>query len=283
MDFSHEMIVTNENFSFKLFLFEGRDGNYVREKHWHRSVEIFAVFEGELNFFVNDREYPLHVGEFMLVNSNEIHSVRSPKPNMTIVLQIPLALFTDYFTDEQFIAFSHNTREQDEEFMQNLKDLYQLYLKKDTGYDFEMKALFYHLMYLLVSKYRKTDVNPKVVQKSKGLNRLSQITGYLKENYTKEFSLETLADIFGYSPSYISRMFQKYANTNYKSYLQGIRLEYAFREMANTDHTISGVAMNNGFPNSKAFSKAFKEKYGIMPSEYRKRENHSKGQKNAID
>ncbi|MDD3403981.1 MAG: AraC family transcriptional regulator [Hespellia sp.] len=270
MDFSHETIVTNENFPFKLFVFEGREGNYVREKHWHRSIEIFAVFEGGLTFLVNEKEYPLEAGEFMLVNSNEIHSVLSPKPNMTIVLQIPLALFADYFTDEQFIAFSHNTREQDDEFMQNLKALYQRYLERRTGYDFEMLALFYHLMYLLVSKYRKKDVNPKIVQHSKGLNRLSQITSYLKDNYTKEFSLEMLADIFGYSPSYISRMFQKYAKTNYMTYLQGIRLEYAFREMVNTENTISDIAMNNGFPNSKAFSKAFKAKYGIMPSEYRK-------------
>lgn len=271
MEFAHEMIVTNENFPFKLFIFEGKDGGYVREKHWHRSIEIFAVFEGGLTFYVNDKKYPLDAGDFMLVNSNEIHSVSSPEPNMTIVLQIPLKLFEDYFTDDQFIAFSHSPREQDDKFMNILKELYQRYVEQRTGYDFKVKSLFYELMYLLVSKYRKKDVNPKVIQNSKGLNRLSQITSYLKENYTKEFSLEMLADIFGYSPSYISRMFQKYAKTNYKSYLQGIRLEYAYREMVNSDHTISDIAMNHGFPNSKAFSKAFKEKYGVMPSEYRKK------------
>lgn len=273
MEFSHEMIVTNEKLPFKLFIFEGRNGNYVRGKHWHRSIEIFAVSEGELTFHVNDKEYPLDAGNFMIVNSNEIHSVSSPKPNMTIVLQIPLKLFEDYFTDEHFIAFSHSPREQDEQFMDILKELYRSYAENKTGYDFKVKSLFYELMYLLVSKYRKKDVNPKIIQDSRGLNRLSQITGYLKDNYTKEFSLEMLADIFGYSPSYISRMFRKYAKTNYKTYLQGVRLEYAFREMVNTENTISDIAMNNGFPNSKAFSKAFKEKYGIMPSEYRKQKN----------
>ena len=53
MEFQHELIIPNEGFPFKVFLFEGGNGNYVREKHWHTSVEIFAVMEGRLDFFVN--------------------------------------------------------------------------------------------------------------------------------------------------------------------------------------------------------------------------------------
>ncbi|HCL35751.1 MAG TPA: AraC family transcriptional regulator, partial [Anaerostipes hadrus] len=36
--------------------------------------------------------------------------------------------------------------------------------------------------------------------------------------------------------------------------------------------TISDISMENGFPNNKAFSKAFYKKYGIMPAEFRKRQ-----------
>ena len=35
MEFQHELIIPNEGFPFKVFLFEGGNGNYVREKHWH--------------------------------------------------------------------------------------------------------------------------------------------------------------------------------------------------------------------------------------------------------
>ena len=90
MGFEHELIIPNEGFPFKLFQFEGKDGHYVREKHWHRSIEIFAVFEGTLAFFINEEEYPLGSGEFILLNSNEIHSISSPEANRTIVLQIPM-------------------------------------------------------------------------------------------------------------------------------------------------------------------------------------------------
>ena len=94
---------------------------------------------------------------------------------------------------------------------------------------------------------------------------------YIKENYEGDISLESLAKIFGYSPTYLSKMFQKYAKVSYREYLYSIRLERACAELVNTNHMLGDIAINNGFANSKAFAKAFKKKNDILPSEYRKR------------
>ena len=69
--YQHEVIVPDRGLPFKLFLFEGGGGKYIREKHWHRSIEIFAVRQGQLDFFLNEKKYVLAAGEFVLVNSNE--------------------------------------------------------------------------------------------------------------------------------------------------------------------------------------------------------------------
>lgn len=92
----------------------------------------------------------------------------------------------------------------------------------------------------------------------------------MKSNYNKDLSLESLAQTFGYSPTYLSRMFQKYARTNYKSYLDNLRLEHAYKDLMNTDLSISSIASQNGFANSKAFAKVFQKKYGQLPSKFRK-------------
>ena len=52
----HELVVPNEDLPFKLFVFEGKEGNYVRDRHWHRSIEIFAVFEGSLTFILDEKK-----------------------------------------------------------------------------------------------------------------------------------------------------------------------------------------------------------------------------------
>lgn len=270
MGFEHEVIIPNEGFPFKIFQFEGKDGNYSRQKHWHRSIEIFAVFEGKLSFYINEEQYVLKEGEFILLNSNEIHSVYAPMPNKTFVLQIPLKLFEDYYIGNQMILFTHDPKKQDQKIMELIQEIYKGYMEKKTGYEWKVKSDFFMIVYLLVTKYRQREISTELIRHHKKLDQLSMITAYIRDNYTKELSLEHVAQVFGYSPSYLSRMFQKYAKTNYKAYLQSVRVQYAFQEFANTDHTIAEIAMNHGFPNSKAFSKQFKKVYGTLPSLYRK-------------
>ena len=110
MEFQHELIIPNEGLPFKIFLFEGGQGHYEREKHWHTSIEIFAVLKGRLTFFLNDEEYPLEAGELIIINSNEIHSIYAPEKNETVVLQIPLKQFEKYFTAQRFIRFTSAAR-----------------------------------------------------------------------------------------------------------------------------------------------------------------------------
>ena len=97
----------------------------------------------------------------------------------------------------------------------------------------------------------------------------------MKQNYSKELSLESLARTFNYSPTYLSRMFQKYAQMSYKTYLDDLRLRHAFNDLVNSDLSIGLVAEKNGFAGSKAFARVFKEQYGVLPSEYR-RQNQEK-------
>lgn len=268
MEFQHEIIIPNEGMPFKLFLFEGKDGNYVREKHWHTSVEFFAVLEGELFFYMNDMEHPIKAGELVIVNSNEVHSIYAPEENKTIVLQIPLKQFENYFTAQRFIRFSQLPG-QNEKLFCLIRQLYEIYECKGTGYDFQSLACYYEILYLLVSVYRKTKVEERQIKCHRYLDALSKITSYMREHYTEDLKLSQVAAVFGYSPEYLSRMFKKYAKINFKTYLQDIRMAYAYREMMNSDKTISQIALEHGFCGSRSFSKEFKKRYGILPSEAR--------------
>ena len=295
MEFQHELIIPNEGLPFKLFLFEGRNGNYVREKHWHTSIEIFTVMEGTLSFYIDEEEYPLEAGEFLIINSNEVHSIQAPVRNETIVLQIPLKQFEDYFTAQRFIRFRSETagrngkfrlsdelqsrdlhtreakqRETDSEELDRrmvalIQELYRVYMERETGYEFRTRAVFYEILYLMVSRYRETEVQESELKNSRRLDALSKITTYMREHYKEDIKLSGLAAMFGYSDAYLSRMFRKYAKVNFKTYLQDIRMAYAYKELLNTDHTISSIALDNGFASSRAFSKEFVKRYGILP------------------
>ena len=224
---------------------------------------------GELEFYIDNKLWHLMAGEFMIVNSNEVHSVDSPLPNETIVLQIPIELFEDYFTGEQFIWFTHEPGRRDERFMELMRELYQVYEEKACGYDMKMRSLFYDILYYLVRDYRLLNTGQEFVRKNKTLDRLSGITSYMKENYRNSLSLEKVAEEFGYSPTYLSRMFQKYAGITFKDHVQNIRLEHAVKDIESGEYSITEAALRNGFSGSKALARAFRKKYGMLPSEYR--------------
>ena len=92
----------------------------------------------------------------------------------------------------------------------------------------------------------------------------------MKEHYQEDLRLEEVASRFGFSATYLSRIFHKYAQVNYRTYLIDLRVKYAVRQLLNTDLEIEQIAIAHGFPDSRSFSKAFQKRYGCLPSRYRK-------------
>jgi len=270
LETQHELIIPNRGLPFKLFSFEGNDGHYVRNIHWHESIEIFAIFEGELDFYINDIKNHLIAGQFIIINSNELHSIHAQRKNFTIVLQIPTIQFQEYLTDSQFILFSQSNN-QDKRIMSALNKIYKYSCALDPGSDFKSLGHYYFFLSILITDYLVKDINTKTLKSMKGLTHLSAITSYLEANFEKDITLKNLASTFGYSSEHLSRMFVKYAKTNYKTYLQNIRLEYARNELVNNpSKSLSEICITVGFSDSRAMAKAFKKHYDLLPSELQK-------------
>ena len=45
------------------------------------------------------------------------------------------------------------------------------------------------------------------------------------------------------------------------------------RELLNSDRYVGDIALDHGFADARAFAKAFKKRYGCLPSQYRKQMN----------
>ncbi len=270
MEIRHELVIPNDDLPFRMFIFEGREGNYKVTKHWHHSIELFLVLEGEIDFYINNRQLSLARQDFVLVNSNEVHSIECPNPNMTIVLQIPAEAFDEYFDEDSYINFEKKGQTENKRLTELVTSMFSIYERQEYGYSLKVKSRFYELLYLLVTEFKAEAMDKEVLRRKKHLDKLSRVTQYMRENYDQELKLDEVADRFGFSPTYLSRIFQKYAQVNYRTYLIDLRVKYAVRELVGTDHEIGEIAMNHGFPDSRAFSKAFKKRYGYLPSEYRK-------------
>ena len=99
--------------------------------------------------------------------------------------------------------------------------MYRTYEKGEFGYRLKVKSQFMEFLYLIVTEFRIEQID-KVHAAKRHLDKLSQVTQYMKENYDKELSLEMVASRFGFTPLPSSHMFREYAQTGYRTYLMVI-------------------------------------------------------------
>ena len=85
-----------------------------------------------------------------------------------------------------------------------------------------------------------------------------------------EVTLKTVSAALGYSEYHFSRKFHEVSGMAFRDYLGGRRLALALRDVLDGTDTLLSIAVKWGFSSHEAFTRAFKEAYGITPAEYRK-------------
>jgi AraC family transcriptional regulator len=86
-----------------------------------------------------------------------------------------------------------------------------------------------------------------------------------------DLSLEAMAEHAGVSRSHLSRVFPVVTGQQLSSYLRGRRLTEAARELANGAPDILNVALDSGYGSHEAFTRAFRDQFGLTPDDLRRR------------
>jgi signal transduction histidine kinase/ligand-binding sensor domain-containing protein/DNA-binding response OmpR family regulator len=86
-------------------------------------------------------------------------------------------------------------------------------------------------------------------------------------------SVEMIASDVGISRVHLHRKLKELTNQSTRDFIRNTRLRQAANLLAEKHHNITEVAIMTGFANVAYFSTAFKEMYGVPPSEFRKIEN----------
>lgn len=101
-------------------------------------------------------------------------------------------------------------------------------------------------------------------------NRIAQALYYIDDNLSENLDFECVASAFHFSPFYFHRIFLAVVGKTITAYIRDRRLEKACRLLVNTDKTITSIWTKCGFNSSQAFSRTFKNNYGVSPKDYRR-------------
>ena len=100
---------------------------------------------------------------------------------------------------------------------------------------------------------------------------IGEIDLCIKDCNNEEITLKKLSDSLGYSEFYVSRKFREISGMQFRDYLRYRKLAFALKDVRDTDKSLLDIALDYGFSSHEAFTRAFKEAYGITPSEYRQK------------
>lgn len=100
--------------------------------------------------------------------------------------------------------------------------------------------------------------------------RLNQVLAYIQENLDGSLSLETLSKVACFSPFHFHRLFAAYVGEPVNSYIRRVRLEMAAFKLAQSEESVTSIALSVGYETAAAFSKAFKQYFGKNPTEFKR-------------
>ena len=103
-----------------------------------------------------------------------------------------------------------------------------------------------------------------------GDERVRRIRRYIKYNYMLPITVSEIADSFGYDRTYLYRAFKSRYGVGIKEYISSVRMEKA-KEFLENGYSVKESAHMVGYNDEFGFSKAYKERYGICPSDTKRK------------
>jgi len=123
-------------------------------------------------------------------------------------------------------------------------------------------VLLYTLSLLADSNAEKTAVRTEE-------QPFDAIIRYVDEHYRdRDLTLSALAQIFPYTEKYLSVLFKKHLQINFRTYLNNLRMQYATELIERGFRSVSEIASMCGYSDPLYFSKVFKKLHAISPTEY---------------
>ena len=98
---------------------------------------------------------------------------------------------------------------------------------------------------------------------------IEDVKRYIRFHIQERLDRETLADVAGFSVPHFHRIFTAHVGESAIGYVRRLRLERAARKLRMGAVDITEVALAAGYDTHAAFSKAFKQQFGLSPSEFR--------------
>jgi AraC family transcriptional regulator len=217
-------------------------------------------------------------GSFFLTTGGAPYDVRwravneEPYETMLVFIELPLierALEEVFGTDANH-ARLRDASAFDDEPLNSLLELLLEELMRTQAIPLVVQALAQLIAVHLARSYGVTDEESHGSSPSLPGYKLRQITDWIAEHLTEEFSLDRLAARAGLSRFHFQRLFKAATGVPPSQYHINLRMNEARRLLRETKMGVVDVALEVGYANPSHFARLFRRETGLSPSDYRR-------------
>lgn len=239
-----------------------RFGPYVRENY-----VIHVVTGGKGTFRVRDTDYELTKDRMFIIYPDEetVYCADEEDPwsymwigfNGREAEKITKAI--GFFREEPVVELK--STDKIKEAMESILDAKQLTiagtLKRNSAF------------YSVLSSMIEQSLSASASYSDPEDRYVSRAVDIITASYAERIKISEVADILGINRSYLSSIFKRSMQMSPQEFLINFRLEKAARLLRETEDQIGSIAASVGYTDALAFSKAFRQKYGETPSNFR--------------
>ncbi|WP_335548113.1 AraC family transcriptional regulator [Neobacillus drentensis] len=262
--------------------------------HSHQEYEIYFFHSGDCKYLINNRIYDLQPGDIILLDGMTLHKANpqvggtytrsmlhfSPTRLQEILSVLGLTNLLDPFQklnnylirtgyDESGL-FVDGKIKQIAGSLAQLDEEMQRSGKRNDLLEAEVKL---ELVQLLIKIYQMSQKELSHVTSKKSDKEIhaEEIASWINEHYIEKVSLDRVAAELNLSKYYVSHVFKEVTGFTVMEYLMGCRLnQVKYLLEIEPNQTLTEVSQATGFESVAHFSRYFKDKVGMTPSNYRK-------------
>jgi len=259
--------------------------NYVSEGEKHDFWELVYVDRGQLLVTAGEKKYILNAGEMIFHKPGEFHAIEciDGSPANAIVSAFVCNNKCMKYFEHRYSRLTERDREylfealraRPADFLSqsgyNGAIISQNYYDNDFGAKQMIRA---NLELLLITLIRKRS-SPRIIGRVKSYSQLNnirkiteQIITYLEEHIAEKLTLDQIANDLGYSVSQMEKHFRNQTGRGIIDTFIELKLYEARRLLGSGQMNISQVASYLNYSSSAYFSRLFKKKFNMTPSEY---------------
>lgn len=105
--------------------------------------------------------------------------------------------------------------------------------------------------------------------------RVNRVIFHVERHLGEPLHLEELARVACFSPFHFHRIFAAFTGEPLAAFIRRLRLERAAQQLTHLEAAVTDIALAASYETPAAFAQAFSAHFGVVPTEYRDRQQES--------